>query len=319
MSHSHDHSHSHSHGHHHHHHAPTDFGRAFAFGVALNTLLVVMEAGYGLWNGSLSLVADAGHNFGDVLGLLVAWGAAMLVKRSATTSRTYGFRRSGILASLFNALLLFAAVGGVFFEALRRLIHPEPIAHTSGVALVAAVGIGVNLLTAWGFERGRHDDLNVRGAWLHMMTDALFSFGVVIAALIQGATGWLWLDPLVALGLSVAVALGAWSLGREALDLALDAVPPSVNAEEVELFLRAQEGVETVHDLHIWAMSTTQIALTAHLVRPHLEDNDEFLHDVAHQLETRFGIGHATLQLERSHEDHACHSLDCVPVRESVM
>jgi len=312
MAHSHSHDHLHAHGHHH-HHAPTDFGRAFIVGVLLNSTLVGVEAGYGIWSGSLSLIADAGHNFGDVLGLLVAWGAAMLVKRDATSKRTYGFRRSGILASLFNALLLFAAVGGVGVEAVRRLVHPEPLAHPLGVALVAGIGIVINLLAAWGFERGRGGDLNVRGAWLHLMYDALFSFGVVVAALVQSVTHWGLLDPLVALALSFFVARGAWSLGREALDLALDAVPSSVDAGEVAAFLRGQDGVVAVHDLHIWGMSTTQIALTAHLLCPDISDCDHFLHDLTHDLEERFGIGHTTIQLERSHDAHPCHAVDCVP------
>ncbi len=291
-------SHAHHHGHSHgHSHAPARFDRAFAIGITLNTLFVVVEAIYGVASGSLALLADAGHNLSDVLGLLLAWGATFLARKRATQRRTYGFRRSSILASLFNAVLLLLAVGGIAWEAVRRFWQPAPVA-TAMVMIVAGVGILINTATALGFAAGRKDDLNLRGAWLHMMADAAVSLGVVLAALLIRFTDWLWLDPLVSLGIAGAILWSTWGLLRESLDLALDAVPPGIDAAQVEAYLRALDGVQSVHDLHIWAMSTTETALTAHLVMENFNTAPDFLPIVAGELHDRFGIEHPTLQIE---------------------
>jgi len=292
----------HGHGHHHHHGAhhhgaPKDFGAAFAIGTVLNLGFALAELGVGLFANSLALISDALHNFSDVIGLLLAWGAAWLATWRPTASHTYGYRRGSILAALANAALLFAATGAIAAEAVRRLAAPEPVA-AGLVFWVAALGIAVNGATALLFMRGRHHDLNVRGAFLHMAGDAAVSLGVVIAALLIGWTGWLWLDPAVSLAVAAVVLLTTWSLTRDALNLALDAVPPGIDRAAVETYLAGLPGVTEVHDLHIWAMSTTSTALTAHLVRPNAGLDDHLLTDCAHALEHRFGIHHATIQIE---------------------
>jgi cobalt-zinc-cadmium efflux system protein len=293
-----------AHDHHHaHDHGAKDYSRAFALGVTLNLGFVLIEAVFGFLAGSVALVADAGHNLSDVLGLLLAWGAARLSVLKPTRRRTYGFRRSSILAALLNALVLLAAVGAIVWEALQRLIEPAPVA-TGTVVWVAAVGIAINTGTALLFLSGRKDDLNIRGAFLHMAADAVVSLGVVVAALGIMATGWLWLDPLTGLVIAVVITLGTWGLLREAVDLALDAVPSGIDREAVERFLSGLPGVQEVHDLHIWAMSTTETALTAHLVRPGPAD-DALLAEAAHELHARFGIDHTTLQVEAG--DRSCH------------
>jgi len=292
--------HSHSgYSHHDHSHAPARFDRAFGVGIALNLLFVGVEAVYGVASGSLALLADAGHNLSDVLGLFLAWGATFLARRRATARRTYGFRRSSILAALFNAVLLLVAVGGIAWEALRRFSEPAPVA-TATVMIVASIGIVINTATALLFAAGRKDDLNLRGAFLHMAADAGVSAGVVVAALLMGVFGWLWLDPLVSLAIAGVVLWGTWGLLRESLDLALDAVPPGIDAGEVGAYLRALNGVQEVHDLHIWAMSTTETALTAHIVMQPQNGaaQDEFLQRVASELHDRFAIEHPTLQIE---------------------
>jgi cobalt-zinc-cadmium efflux system protein len=296
--------HGHSHGHHGHSHAPKDFGRAFAVGTALNLGFVVIEATAGLVTHSLSLLADAGHNLSDVLGLVLAWGAIALAKRAPTARRTYGLRKGTILASLANAALLLVAVGAIAWEAIRRFAEPSAI-ETGPVMVVAAIGIAVNTATALMFMRGGKDDLNVRGAFLHMAADAAVSAGVVIAALAMMYTGWLWLDPLVSLGIVAIIVLGTWGLLRDSLDLALDAAPRGVDPAAVRDWLAARPGVDEIHDLHIWAMSTTETALTAHLIRPDNTDPDAFLHAACEGLARKFHIGHATLQIERDGAD-AC-------------
>lgn len=295
----------HDHGGGGHQHAPTSFGRAFAIGITLNLSFVVIEAVYGLLAHSLSLVADAGHNLSDVLGLVLAWGASILVKRLPTQRRTYGFRRSSILVSLFNALLLLGAVGVIAWEAVVRLLHPVPVA--SGIVMVVAViGIGVNGFTAWLFMAGQKHDVNIRGAFLHMASDAVISLGVVIAALVMRYTGWLWLDPVVSLGIVAVIAWGTWSLLSESLDLALDAVPRAIDPAEVESYLAALPGVIAVHDLHIWGMSTTDTALTSHLVKPDASVDDALLARINRDLLTRFKIGHVTIQFELGDVAHPC-------------
>ena len=288
-----------------HSHAPASFSRAFAIGTALNLTFVIVEAVYGLRAHSLSLVADAGHNFGDVLGLVLAWAAVGLAKRLPSTHRTYGMRRFSILAALANALLLIAAIGAIAWEAVQRLRNPEPV-QGGVVMVVAAIGILINAFTAYLFARGRKGDLNIRGAFLHMLSDAIISAGVVIAGLVIWRTNWLWLDPAVSLALVVVIAIGTWGLLRDSVNLALDAVPPGIDATAVEAYLASLPGVKEVHDLHIWGMSATDVALTAHLIKPEIVDNDAMLLDVCHELEHRFHIHHATLQIERGDGPTPC-------------
>jgi cobalt-zinc-cadmium efflux system protein len=294
----HGHSHSHAHG------AP-DFGRAFAIGIALNLAYVAVEAGYGLAAGSLALLADAGHNLGDVLGLALSWGAAMLGRRGPSVRFTYGLRSSTILAALANAIILLVVTGGIAWEALWRLGHP--VAVTGGlVAAVAAVGIAVNGATALLFARGRGTDLNIRSAFLHMAADALVTAGVVAAGMAILATGLSWLDPVVSLIVSAVIVYGAWDLVKQALSLALDAVPQGVDAGAVRVHLLALPGVAALHDLHIWGMSTTETALTCHLVMPGCHPGDEALSQIALELELEFGIHHATIQIEIGDSEAVC-------------
>jgi cobalt-zinc-cadmium efflux system protein len=305
--HHHDHEAGHSHGGHDHGHghAPADFSRAFAVGVALNLAFVVVEAAYGFLANSLALLADAGHNLGDVLGLLMAWAAAVLMKRRPTARRTYGLKRSSILASLFNAVLLLVAVGMILWEAVQRLARPEPVAETT-VIWVAAIGIAINAGTALMFLRGRKDDINIRGAFLHMAADAAVSLGVVIAAAAVMMTGWLWLDPAVSIAIALVITWGTWSLLSASVNLALDAVPQNIDPGKIEAYFAALPGVTEVHDLHIWAMSTTEVALTVHLVRPGAGLDDELLGRACHDMQEKFSIGHVTVQIEAGDPDHAC-------------
>lgn len=303
---SHDHSHSDGHqhggpgGHSHaagHSHAPKDFGRAFLIGITLNTLFIVIEAAYGYIANSMALIADAGHNLSDVLGLIVAWVAAILVKRPPSERYTYGLKSSSILAALANAVLLLVAVGAIALEAVKRVYAPEPVAEMT-VMIVAAIGIVINGATALLFASGREHDLNIRGAYLHMAADAAVSAGVVLAALLMMSTGWLWLDPLISLVICVVIVWSAWGLLRESVVLSLDAVPNGVDAGAVRVYLGGRPGVVRLHDLHIWAMSTTEVALTVHLVMPAGHPGDDFLKETASDLHVRFGIEHVTVQIE---------------------
>jgi len=308
----HDHDH-HSHGHHHghshglggHSHTPANFDRAFAVGVTLNISFVLIEVGYGLFANSLALLADAAHNLGDVLGLLMAWGAVALARRRPTRKRTYGYGRSSILASLGNAMVLLIGVGGIAVEAIQRLMTPEPIAGTT-VIVVASIGVLINGFTAWMFMSGAKGDINIKGAFQHMAADALLSLGVVVAALVIGFTGWLWLDPVTSLLIGVVITIGTWGLLKEALNLALDAVPASVDHAAVDAYLRGLPDVIDVHDLHIWALSTTETALTAHLVRSAGSFDDGVTMRVAQAMKQKFGIGHVTIQLESAAESQRC-------------
>ena len=292
----HHHGHSHTHGNVGHPHAPDSFGLAFAIGVVLNTAIVVAELVFGYAANSLALIADAAHNFSDVISLLLAWGAAWLALRRPTQQHTYGYRRASILAALINAGLLLIAVGGIAAEAIGRFQHPSPVASQT-VIYVAILGIAVNGATALLFMRGRHGDLNIRGAYLHMVADAGVSIGVVVAALFIMWTGWLWIDPAVSLGIAAVVLVSGWGLAKDSVNLAMDGVPKGIDLAVVESYLREREGVIEVHDLHIWAMSTNETALTAHLVRPGGLD-DAFLSHVCDELSHRFNIAHATLQIE---------------------
>lgn len=284
---------------------PADHNRAFAVGILLNLAFVAVEAGYGVRAHSLALVADAGHNLSDVLGLSLAWGASILVVRNRTARRTYGLRRSSILAALANALFLLIAIGGIVWEAWQRLRSPEPIASGT-VMLVAAIGIVVNTATALLFLRGRAKDVNIRGAFLHMAADAAVSAGVVGAALIIQRTGAQWIDPVAGLVIAAIITIGTWGLLRDSVDLAMDAVPAGIAPEEVEAYLGTLPGVAGVHDLHIWGMSTTHVALTAHLVCPEISNDDKMLSEASHELHHRFGIEHMTLQVERDEAIASC-------------
>jgi cobalt-zinc-cadmium efflux system protein len=289
-----------------HSHVPASFGRAFAIGTALNVAFVVVETVFGLRANSVALLADAGHNLSDVLGLLIAWGASVLATRGPTARHTYGLRSSSILAALVNAVVLLIAVGGIAWEAIERIPHPEAIA-TRTVVWVAAAGILVNGATAMLFMSGRKHDLNIRGAYMHMAADAGVSAGVVVAGLAIAATGWYWLDPVMSLVIAAIIAITTWGLLRDSVNLALDAVPSHVDPAAVDTFLRTLPGVTGVHDLHIWGMSTTDVALTAHLIRPDIGDDDALLVHAAHELQHRFGIAHTTIQIERGHGPHDCH------------
>ena len=294
----------HSHHEQGHVHAPESFGKAFAIGIGLNVVFVAIEFVFGLWGNSLALVADAGHNLSDVVGLVVAWIASILTQRPPSARYTYGLGASSILAALFNAVFLLVAVGTIAWEAVLRLSNPEPVASVT-VMVVAAVGIAVNGLTAWLFASGRTADLNIRGAFLHMVADAAVSAGVVLAGIAILVTGWLWIDPVTSLVIVVVIVWGTWGLLRDSLAMSVDAVPSSIKPESVRRYLEARPGVAEVHDLHIWPMSTTETALTAHLVIPTGHPGDEFLMSTATALRRQFGIGHATLQIEISH-DAAC-------------
>ena len=299
--HRHDHEHGGRDGHNHgqrggHGHAPASFGRAFVLGAALNLGFVIVEAIYGILGNSVALLADAGHNAGDVLALAVAWAASELVKRAPTARFTYGLRGSSILAALFNAVFLLVIVGAISWEAIRRLGSPEPVAGKT-VMIVAAVGIVVNGVTAWMFAGGQ-SDINLRGAFVHMASDALVAAGVVVAGFVILLTGWLWLDPVVSLAVNAVIVVGTWGLMRDSLSMAMAAAPSAIDPAEVRAFLGARPGVASVHDLHIWSMSTTEIALTCHLVMPRGHPGDGFLHQLSADLAKRFRIVHSTAQIE---------------------
>ncbi|MBV8884024.1 MAG: cation transporter [Chroococcidiopsidaceae cyanobacterium CP_BM_RX_35] len=306
MAHNHNHEHSHSHGHHHGHtHTSASFGRAFAIGTALNLGFVIVEAVYGYLAHSLALFADAGHNLGDVLGLVLAWGASVLARRPPTKRYTYGFRGSSILAALVNAVVLLLSMGAITWEAIRRFSDPGPVSGGT-VIWVAVVGIVINTITALMFMSGRRSDLNIRGAFLHMAADAMVSLGVVLAGIVILVTHWLWVDPVVSLILVIVVVVGTWQLLRDSVNLALDAVPEGIEPRAVQTYLTERPGVSQVHDLHIWAMSTTETALTVHLVIPEGYPGDAFLSQVCKELHDHFGIEHSTIQVETGDSEHPC-------------
>ncbi len=298
-------------GHHHHHHDPAgaaSHGRAFAVAIVLNLGFVCAEVAAGLMAGSMALLADAGHNLSDVLTLLLAWGASLLARRPPSSRFTYGLKSSSILAAIANAALLWVALGAILVETLRRLADPAPVAGTT-MMLVAGLGIVINGASALLFARGRRHDLNLRAAFQHLIADAAVSAGVVLAGLAVVLSGRQWIDPATSLAIIAVIAWGSWGLLRDALRMGLLAVPDAIDEAEVRALLAAQPGVTAVHDLHIWPMSTTETALTAHLVMPGGHPGDAFLHDLAHGLAHDFGIGHATIQIEMlSGEDCALES-----------
>lgn len=291
------HDHSHAEGHGHDRGPPPDPGRAFALGIALNVAFVAVEAIAGVIADSTALLADAAHNLGDVLGLAMAWGATVLARRKRSERRTYGLKRTTILAGLANAMLILVAIGGVTWEAILRIGEP---AHVDGalVAIVAAVGVGVNVTAALLFARGRDRDVNRRGAFLHLIADAAVSAGVVVAGVIVWRTGWSWIDPATSIAVSLVILVGTVGLLREATDLILDAVPTHIDPAAVASYLATIDGVTAVHDLHIWPMSTTEAALTVHLVMPVAPSDPALLHELAEEIEHRFGIAHSTIQIE---------------------
>lgn len=296
----HDHSHDHHHGrggHHHHHAPPADFSMAFAAGIALNLGFVAVETAYGFWANSMALLADAGHNLSDVLGLVVAWVGAMLAKRPASRRFSYGYRAATILAALANAVILILAVAFIAYHAVVRLLIPD-VVDAGTVMVVAAIGILINGATALMFARGRKADINVRGAYLHMLADAFVSAGVVVAALLILWTGWVWVDPVVGLIVAAVILVASIDLLRESVTMVLAGVPRSIDPDAVEAQLAALPGVTRIHDLHIWPMSTTEYALTAHLVMPGGFPGDAFLANCARGIAHDFGIGHSTFQIE---------------------
>jgi cobalt-zinc-cadmium efflux system protein len=312
-----DHGHNHDHlqdhhneqGHHHglgHHHGdPSRQGRAFLVAIALNAVFVTLEFVYGYIANSTALIADAGHNLSDVLGLMVAWAAAMLARRPPNQRYTYGLRSSSTLAALANAMLLVLASGAIAWEALQRFSHPPEIAGWT-VTIVAAIGIVVNGVSAWLFMSGSKTDLNLRGAYLHMAADAAVSLGVVIAGIAMMMTGWYWLDPAVSLLIVAVILISTWGLLKQALQLALAAVPAHVDASAISRYLQQCPGVQEIHDLHIWGMSTTESALTVHLVMPQGYPGDLFMDNITDTLKTRFSVQHSTLQVEQGTTEHHC-------------
>ena len=285
---------------HSHDHAPADYSRAFAVGIVLNLAIVLLETVFGLLSGSMALLADAGHNLSDVLGLVVAWAGAAMARKRASPRFTYGLKKGSILAALTNALMLMVAVGAISTEAVRRLVNPEP-AHAPTMIWVAALAIAINLLTALLFARGRKRDINVRAAFQHMAADAAVSAGVVVAGVLILWTGKAWIDPVVSLAVAAVILWGTIGLLRESVGMSLMGVPRGIALDEVSAALAGIRGVDAVHDLHVWPLSTTETALTAHLVAPRVETTDDLLRIAQAMLHERFGIEHSTLQIEREH------------------
>lgn len=305
-------SHSHHDRHGPHGHMPTDFSRAFAFGIALNIIYIIVEVTYGILAGSMALLADAGHNLSDVLGLAVAWAGAELSKRPPSKQFTYGFGGSSILAALLNGLLLLVACGAIAWEAIGRFSSQTDVASTT-VIIVASIGIVINFATAMLFIRGQKEDINVRGAFLHMMADAGVSAGVVIGGIVIYFTGFNWIDPLISLAIVALIFWSTWGLLSEAVRMSLAGVPRNVDAEEVFSALSGLDGVETVHDLHIWPMSTSENAMTAHLVIPGGHPGKGFLADVQDRMKEKFAIHHITIQIELEDEEAEICQNDCSP------
>lgn len=291
----------------HSHHTIAHYNRIFAAGIALNVTFIAIEFISGITVNSIALIADAGHNLSDVLGLILAWGANYLAQTKATVTRTYGMRKSTVLAALANAIILLIAVGAIVIEAIRKFFEPQPVAGIT-IMIVAGIGVIVNGMTAFLFRSGGQKDINIRGAFLHMAADAGISLGVVITGLVIQITGWQWPDPAISLMIVTIITVGTWSLLKESFFLSLDAVPKNLNIKEVKEYLESLEGVQDVHDLHVWAMSTTEIALTVHLVMPEINTDDLFLQKLCSELHGKFDIEHPTIQIEKT-----AHSTTCAP------
>lgn len=291
---------------HNHNHTEKNYNKAFALGVTLNIVFVVIEAFYGIVSGSLALLADAGHNLSDVLGLLIAWGASVLATKSPTEKRTYGFRRVTILASLSSAILLLVALGGIAVEAFERLSAPQSV-EGSVIIIVAAIGVVINTVTALLFVSGQKKDLNIKGAFLHMAADAAVSFGVVIAGVVILQTGWLIIDPILSMVIVLIILIGSWGLLQDSVNLSIDAVPKNINFSNIQEYFSKLECITKIHDLHVWALSTTETALTVHLVTNQKSIDNQFLHNIQHDLHDKFGIDHPTIQIEYEDSDNNCH------------
>ncbi|MGD8926288.1 MAG: cation diffusion facilitator family transporter [Thioalkalispiraceae bacterium] len=292
--------------HHHHDHAPTSYNRAFAIGVGLNLVFVAIEAGYGVYSGSLALIADAGHNLSDVVSLLLAWGANVLATKAATEKHTYGFRKATVMASLASAILLMVVLGGISWEAITRLLNPTPVVGPT-VIIVAAIGVVINTVTALLFVKGQKHDLNLRGAFLHMTADAAVSLGVVVAGIFITLKGTQWIDPVISFVIVVVIFIGTWGLFRESINYAIDAVPKSIDIHAIKQYFASLEKVVSIHDLHVWPLSTTQVALTVHVVVIGDQIDDKFLLNIQQHLHDRFGIEHATIQVESASTEGNCY------------
>ncbi len=288
---------------HDHNHTISNYNRAFAIGVTLNVIFVAIEAGYGFAAGSLALIADAGHNLSDVLSLLLAWGAGLLAAKAATEKRTYGFRKVTIMASLSGAILLLIALGGITWEAIGRFFDPKPVDGVI-VIVVATIGVVINTITALLFVSGRKHDLNIKSAFLHMAADAGISFGVVVAGIIIMVTGWLLIDPIISLLVAAVILAGTWSLLRDSMNLAIDSVPEGIDINEIKRYLTGLENVSQIHDLHVWPMSTTEVALSVHLIIVDDSLNNNFLFELQRQLHDRFSIEHSTIQVEKQNDGY---------------
>ena len=294
-----------SHSHSHHHHEINNYNRSFAIGIALNVIFVIIEVSYGLLADSLALIADAGHNLSDVMSLMLAWGANYLATKHPTHKRTYGLRKVTIMASLLSAVLLLVAMGGIAWESVERLSSPEPVDGVI-IIIVAAFGVVINTLTALLFVKGQKHDLNIRAAYLHMAADAAISLGVVIAGIAIMLTGWIWLDPAISLFIVVAILVGTWQLLRDSIDLSIDAVPQNIDVCEVKEYLLNFTNVTDLHDLHIWALSTTENALTVHLVTSDSLIYNHFIQEIQEHLHHHFNIAHVTIQIENEADDYHC-------------
>lgn len=299
---------------HHHHHEVANYNRAFAIGISLNVAFVIIEASYGILASSMALLADAGHNLSDVVSLLLAWGANILAKKAATEKRTYGFRKATVMAALISSIMLLIALGGIAWESINRMLDPQPVQGLT-VIIVASIGVVINTITALLFFKGQQHDLNIRGAFLHMAADAGVSLGVVIAGLFIIFKSWLWIDPMVSLLIVAIILVGTWRLLRESLNYAMDAVPKNIDLQQIQRYLLDLEQVDSLHDLHIWPLSTSETALTVHLVVKGIPLDNAFLSQLQHDLHDHFAIEHATIQLESANQalfcllgdSHACH------------
>ncbi|HSR74007.1 MAG TPA: cation diffusion facilitator family transporter [Sulfurovum sp.] len=294
-----------SHSHSHHHHETNNYNRSFGIGIALNIIFVIIEVGYGLAADSLALIADAGHNLSDVMSLILAWGASYLATKHPTRKRTYGLRKVTIMASLISTVLLLVALGGIAWESIERLSSPKPV-DSLIIIIVAAIGVVINTATALLFVKGQKHDLNIRAAYLHMAADAAISLGVVLAGIAIMVTGWLWLDPFISLFIVVVILISTWDLLRDSIDLSIDAVPQGIDTLHIQTYLYNLENVSDIHDLHVWALSTTEIALTVHLVTSNVSVDNDFLQEIQEHLHHHFNISHATIQIENDTDGYQC-------------
>lgn len=294
-----------SHSHDHHHHELSNYNRSFAIGIALNVIFVVIEVSYGILADSLALIADAGHNLSDVMSLMLAWGASYLATKHPTKTKTYGLRKVTIMASLISAVLLLVALGGIAWESVERLSSPQTV-DSMTIVVVAAIGVVINTITALLFVKDQAHDLNIRAAYLHMAADAAISLGVVIAGVAIMLTGWIWLDPVISLFIVLVILIGTWGLLRDSINLSIDGVPRGINVTEVKEYLYSLDGVSDMHHLHVWALSTSETALTVHLVCTKERLGNHFLHEVHAHLHHHFNIAHATIQIEEKSSDYTC-------------